>query len=386
VSARKRNDPFRRFKTRHRGVHFRLKKDGSRSYYFFADGTYVAVEGGEAEAVAAQAEARGKASRGEVMTRSKATFAVVAEEWLTSKRKIRAGTRKRYRGSLDNVLLPRFGKVKVGAVTVDHIAKLIRDLEKGGAAPSTIANHMKPLSGTLAFAVRRKLISNNPYDALVSDDRPARREKVEAHEWNDSEMAALIDAAERMTRQPEARADYSMLIRTALYTGLRQGELLGLTWADVDLQEGALHVRRQWLRDAGSGTPAYGPPKTQAGIRRVPLSADMVRRFKEWKLKSRYSGDDAPVFAGRDGRPLGHRNAARRGFEKARDLAGIEGEGVTFHSMRDAFASRMIARGVEPVTLAKVMGHENARITLDRYVHLYDRQRSDDRIREAMAQ
>jgi len=378
-------DPFKRHRTRHRGVHYRLKKDASRSYYYFANGAYVAVEGGEAEAVAAQADARGKASRGEVITRSKATFADVAEQWFESKRKIRTGTRKRYRGSLDRVLLPKFGKMKVGAVTVDHIAKLIRDLEKGGAAPSTIANHMKPLSGTLAFAVRRKLISANPYDALVADDRPARREKVEAHEWNDSEIAALIEAGEQMARQPEARADYSMLIRTALYTGLRQGELLGLTWADVDLQEGALHVRRQWLRDAGSGTPAYGPPKTQAGVRRVPLSADMVKRLKEWKLKSRYSGDAAPVFAGRDGRPLGHRNSSRRGFEKARDLAEIEG-GVTFHDMRDAFASRMIARGVEPVTLAKVMGHENARITLDRYVHLYDRQRSDDRIRDAMAQ
>ena len=110
-----------------------------------------------------------------------------------------------------------------------------------------------------------------------------------------------------------------------------------------------------------------------------------MRRDRRLQLqdKKRYSGDDAPVFAGRDGRPLGHRNSSRRGFEKAAKLAGIEG--VTFHDMRDAFASRMVARGVEPVTLAKVMGHENARVTLDRYVHLYDRQRSDDRIREAMA-
>jgi len=146
MPAPKRSDPFKRHKTRHRGIHYRVREGGERTYYYFTNGTYVAVEGGEAEAVAAQAEARGKASRGEVITRGKATFADVAEQWFESKRKIRAGTRKRYRGSLDNVLLPRFGERKIGAVSVDDIAALISDLEKGGAAPSTIANHMKPLS------------------------------------------------------------------------------------------------------------------------------------------------------------------------------------------------------------------------------------------------
>src|SRR5712691_5435735 len=123
MPAPKRSDPCKRHKTRHRGIHYRVREGGERTYYYFTNGTYVAVEGGEADAVAAQAEARGKASRGEVITRSKATFAVVGEEWFASKRKIRAGTRKRYRGSLDNVLLPKFGKLKISAVTVDHIAK-----------------------------------------------------------------------------------------------------------------------------------------------------------------------------------------------------------------------------------------------------------------------
>jgi integrase len=353
-----------------------VKRDGSRTYYYFNGTTYVAAGSTLKAAVAAQAESRGKAARGEQVTPGKLTFREVAEAWFDSK-KIRAKTRRNYRQSLDCILLPRFGKRKIGSVTVDDIAKLIRDLEKDGKSASTISNHLKPLSDSLAFAVRRRYISSSPYGALTKDDRPARQQKSEPHEWSDDEIAALIDAAERMAKQRDARQDYSLLIRTALYTGLRQGELLGLTWADVDFENAELHVRRQWLRN---GT--YGPPKTDAGIRRVPLSQDMVKRLREWKVRSRHSADEQPVFAGRDGRPLGHRNLSRRGFEKARDLAGIEG--VTFHDMRDAFASRMISRRTDVVALAKVMGHTDIKETLNIYSHLFNRQKTDDAIREAM--
>jgi integrase len=89
------------------------------------------------------------------------------------------------------------------------------------------------------------------------------------------------------------------------------------------------------------------------------------------------------VFASNESTPLGHRNVTRRGFETAIAKAGIEN--VTFHDMRHAFASRMIARGIEPVTLAKLMGHEDIRETLNTYSHVWDQARTDEVVREAMA-
>lgn len=109
----------------------------------------------------------------------------------------------------------------------------------------------------------------------------------------------------------------------------------------------------------------------------------MVRFLTAHKLRTQHSNDDDPVFASRNGTPLGHRNLTGRGFEPAATLAGING--ITFHNMRDAFASRMIARGIELVPLAKLMGHEDARITLSRYAHLYDKERTDSAVRQAMA-
>ena len=79
----------------------------------------------------------------------------------------------------------------------------------------------------MRFAVRRRYIAVNPCPLLTRDDRPATREPKTDHVWSDEEIEALTAAAERLARKPEARYDYTPLIRVALSTGLRLGELLG---------------------------------------------------------------------------------------------------------------------------------------------------------------
>jgi integrase len=371
-------DRFKRHRTRHRGITYRLLADGSRVYSVYCKGSYMPVEGGEKEALALQAELRGKVARGQRITPPKTTFAEAAEEWFASKRKLRPWTRKGYRDFLDRILLPRFGPMRISAINADHVAKLIRDLEAQGLSGKTIENYLLPLGGTMRFAVRRGLIATNPVNLLTNDERPHRSPRKEKHVWSDEDIEALLGACDQIAAQPEARYDYAPLIRTAVYTGLRLGELLGLQWHDMDLEDGALHVRRQWTR-----SNEYGPTKTPAGVRRLPLPKELVQFFAALKLASDHSGDEDPVFASREGTPLGHRNVARRGFEPAVAIAGITE--VTFHDTRHAFASRMIARGIEPVTLAKLMGHEDIRETLNTYSHLWDRVRTDDLVREAMS-
>lgn len=160
-----------------------------------------------------------------------------------------------------------------------------------------------------------------------------------------------------------------LLLETAIRTGLRLGELLGLQWRDIDLKNDVLHVRRQWTRD---GT--YSEPKTQAAIRQVPLAPEMVKMLAEHKLASDYSGDEEPVFASSSGRPFSHRHVAQRGFE-----AAAKGQPrITFHDLRHAFASIMIERGLSSTVLAHVMGHRDATTTERKYVHLFNRRRTDD--------
>ena len=372
-------DPTKRRKTRYRGISYRTKADGSRSYAVYHAGRYWPVHGGEQDALVKQAELRGQTARGQAPVKpTRLTFAEVAEQWLESKHRLRPYTLLNYRSTLDRVLIPRFDGVKIGAITTDQIAGLIRDLERQGLAPATITDYLKPLSGTLQYALRRRLITVNPCQLLTRDDRPRQREPKPDHIWSDDEIEALLAAAQRLAAKPEARYDYTPLLRIALFTGLRLGELLGLTWADIDLDAAELHVRKQWTR-----LSEYAPPKTGAAVRRLPLAPDLGKYLREQKIASRFSQDHHPVFASKTGQPLAHRNATRRGFQAVAAEAGIQG--VSFHSMRHAFASRMISRGISSTILCKLMGHESSAITERRYIHLFDRQRSDEAVRNAMA-
>jgi integrase len=390
VSRSKTNDPFTRHPTRHRGIVYRVRDGGQRSYYVYGGGRYVAAGSTEKEAVAKQAELRGKAARGEpVIVAGKATFCDVADAYMESKHRLRAGTRQTYRSTLDRVLIPRFGSKRVAAITVEHVAALIRDLDKkNGLAPSTIQAYLMPLHGVMSYAVRRRLIPVNPCDQLIRDDRPHAQERRKQPVWSDGDIAALIEASERLAKQKEARYDYSALIRVAAFTGLRLGELLGLQWQDVDLTEGVLRVERQWLRPVPA-TPTserqpatYGPPKTKAGMRNVPLTRETVKHLSELKLRSDFSQDTHPVFASRNGKPLGHRNVTRRGFEPAAEKAKLD---ATFHGLRHAYGSKLVAKGVPLAKVAEVMGHESAAITLAIYTHVYNAEASDDEVREAIA-
>jgi integrase len=332
------------------------------------------------EARAAWEELRGKVGRGEKLAPRNVKAGPVFEKWFKSKEKrLTTSTRKLYRLGLDRYILPRFGHRKLAEITADDIARFTRSLEKQGLSPSTIENYLRPLKGGLAFACRRGLLTTNPCAFLTRDDRPLQKFDRKAYEWTDEEINALLESAEMIAHRPESRQDYSALLTVAVETGLRKGELLGLQWGDVDLEEGLIHVRRQWIK--------YGEltqPKTPKALRRVPLAPQTVALLRRLRLASRFSQETDFVFASKDGTPLGHRNVDRRGFEPARDLAGLPGS-LTFHDLRHAFASRAAHRGVPLNVLSEIMGHTTVAITAKVYVHLYGRAAAEDAFRAAMA-
>jgi integrase len=371
-------DPFKRTKSRYPGVTYRLKADGSRTYSVRHGGKQHPVTGGEREALDLQADLR-KRPKG-IVAASVMRFKALAEQWFTSKHKLPTSTRTGYRDALDRIVMPRFGTHRLTAITTQEIAALIRELESQGLSSSTINNYLVPLSGTLAMAVSRGLIPTNPYSLLTKDERPTKKiMRKQDHVWSDAEITALLESSAYLAKQPASRYDYSPLLRVSIQTGLRLGELLGLPWADIALDAGTLDVNRQWTRYG-----EFTAPKSPAAYRRLVLSDDLVAFLRQHKKQALASGKAHPlVFPSRTGTPLSHRNVQRRGFAPAAKLAEIEG--VTVHSMRHAFASRMIHRGTSSMRLAQLMGHESSTITERRYVHIFNAVRSDEDVRAAMS-
>jgi integrase len=350
------------------------------------------VSGSAKDAAAARAEIMARIGKGETVRASRQTFGELAEIWFEAKaNRLRPKTRQQYRDALDLVLLPRFGNKPVAAVNVDAIARLIRDLEREGLRAvdrtrptrglsySSVVNYMKPARGILALAVRRGLMPANPFHILTPDERPHRQVESPKYEWSPEAVKALIDASMRLAARRIAHFDYSTLLCVTATLGLRRGEVLGLRWEDFDKDEGVLHVRRQWL-DTGQ----YGPTKTPASVRRIALPDDLRDELIAHRLRSRHSQEADPIFASAAGTPLLHRNIVRRGFEAARHEAKLP-EHLTFHDLRHAAASRLIAAGLSAVTVASVLGHDNPGTTLKVYADLFDRARTDEEVREALS-
>jgi integrase len=252
-------------------------------------------------------------------------------------------------------------------------------LRAEGLSGSTVKNTLKPLQGTMKLALRRGLIPQNPFDLLMPDERPKEAPR-EQHEWSPREIDALLSSSESLGQLPEARYDYSTLLRTAIYVGPRIGELLGLRWCDVDLKNREIHIRHQ-IR--GGQLVA---PKTPKAARRVPLGDEMSSILRRHKLASKFSAPDDFVFASNTGTALNPTNVRNRGLNPALRAAGLDGLSpkITFHSLRHAFASIMIPQGVTSVVLADLMGHTDSRTTERIYIHLFNRERTDEQVREAM--
>ena len=218
------------------------------------------------------------------------------------------------------------------------------------------------LSSALSAAHRLDLVEANAASNIgLPPERPERRQV-----WEPAQVGLFLEAAGEDRLGP--------LFEIAVFTGLRRGELLGLQWADVDLEQGELVVRRQRV-DAG-GRTVEGEAKTAAGQnRRVGLGPVAVAAFEAWRRtqdadqwawENQWRGKKW-IFTREDGAPLLPQFVTKR-FEQLVRRAGLPS--MTFHGLRHQHASLLIAQGVGLAVVSKRLGHSSIAITSDLYSHL----------------
>jgi integrase len=384
-SERYKVDATRRWATRHRGVSFRLSRDLTRTYFVYLNGGYEPAGHSLEEALIRQGELKRLKSVGEAPIRSTATFAEVAEEWFEHaqhrpKRALRPSTAAEYRRYLDKVLLPRFGARKIGTIQAADVERLIGELHRRGLSESTVSNHLRPLAGTLRYAKSTRVIAANPMDQVADDFKVSSNKVKPQREWTVEEIAAVIDAARRLGARKEARRSYALEIELLFHCGLRLGEMLALTQADIDFEAGVLHVRKSWGRNN-----TLGPPKTASSVRRVPLTPGLLQQLATKTLDLE---PEEFIFAwAHGGRPISQSNFRRRAWDPAVKAAGLDDElRPSPHSARHAFASLLSSRRVSSSDLAFTLGHTTIRTTERTYVGAFGRDEREERIRQALTQ
>jgi integrase len=165
----------------------------------------------------------------------------------------------------------------------------------------------------------------------------------------------------------EHTGGYRLLFEFLAYTGLRIGEALGLTWADIDHDAGLIRVHRQLSRQR-----EHTKLKTEAGRREVILAPALAKGLREHWLASRYKAPDDFVFCNTLGRGLDYRDVGE-GFRAAVKAAGLTAPGkLTLHSLRHGFASLLISKGLNLVFVSRQLGHANPNVTLTTYAHLFE--------------
>ncbi len=238
---------------------------------------------------------------------------------------------------------------------------------------------MATLQSIIRFALRNGWMAQNPVERLESAERPhpvPRRQRVLGR---DEIVRLLVACAPR----------YRTLVATALYTGLRISELLGLLWSDLDLDRGELHVRAQLSR-ARRGIPSRRVARRPRPANRdVPLAPQLVSRLQEHRRAMPPLGEEAWVFHTGAGTPFGHRNVETRALNDAAALAGLDDGSwprLRFHDLRHTFASHLIVDlGLDVVRVSRILGHARVSTTLDVYSHVFEEVRHSHEVQRQMA-
>jgi integrase len=369
-----------------RGIY--LQKNGTYAVYYLLNGKprYKTAGCKIAEARRLRTLLLGKVERGELATPTRLTFAELAATWLEAfEALVVAGERsprtlENYTYLLNHHIIPAFGKKRLQEVTTDDIAALIVQMRNKQLAAKTINGALVPIGRILQHALRRGYITDNPLSRLERHERP-RIYRRDQRVLNHHQISALLDAS--LPR-------YRPLLATATYTGLRLNELLGLTWQDINLQDGFIHVRHQLSRPTLDNPAHRVRLKTTAATRDVPLLPQLAAILKRHKLAARHSADSDYVFATATGTPLGYRNVERRGLGHAADTAGLntgEQPRLRVHDLRHTFASHLIIDlKLDIAHVSRILGHARPSITLDTYTHLYNQAQHASDIRNRMAQ
>src|SRR5215207_1253181 len=297
------------------------------------------------------------------------TVAEYLERWLEDsvKGSVWHTTYRDYRGHVRNHIAPEIGRVKLAKLTPAHVQALYRKKSNSGLSPRTVNYVHATLHKALGQAVKWRLIPYNVSDAAIKP----RQEKRETVALTLEQVYAFLDAAR------EAEDRFEALYVTAVFTGMRPGELLALRWSDLVLDgpEPEARVRRSLSKDE-HGRHVFKRTKTEKGrsISLMPEVVEALRAHRRRQAEERlmYADlwhDQDLVFSSKTGGPADWDNITSRHYNRLREAAGLP-KTTRFYDLRHTFATLMLEQGENPKVVQEILGHSQITHTMDTYSHV----------------
>lgn len=278
-------------------------------------------------------------------------------------------TEQNYKKQVNKHLKPALGAMKLEALDAHTIQKFYNSLTSMGLSPKTVKNIHGVLHSALQQAIANGYIRHNPTEAC----KLPKVVKPEIKPLEPDEIALLLKEAEKDS--------YCNLFTVAMFTGMRQGELLGLSWECVDFTTGIITVKQQLQCKDGDyflETPKSGKGRT---ILPAPIVMDVLKQEKQKQLAERvqagelWSNPFNLVFTDALGKNLVRRTVVKH-FKKISQRAGISDD-ARFHDLRHSFAVTSLYAGDDIKTVQANLGHATAQFTLDVYGHVTQKMKQD---------
>jgi len=290
------------------------------------------------------------------------------EAWLTywldniAARNLKPKTLLGYRGYVNTHLIPNLGKRKLTEVRPEHIRALHDAMRDAGRKPATILQAHAILAKALGDAVKEGRLAANPCDRVARPSAPKNHRK-----------GLTLEQALGLLRATDALRWW-----LAVFYGMRQGEVLGLRWGDVDLDAKVIRIEQTLVNLGKRGGLTFGTPKSKTSRRTIPILPMMEARIRLALVNlDDPPADDALVFAREDGSPI-HPSADLKAWWTLLDSLSLPQ--IALHAARNTASSVMEAAGIPDRLVAQILGHASVQIT-----HGYQ-SAEIERMRSALAQ
>lgn len=291
------------------------------------------------------------------------------------------GARKSYNEGCESMqrvhIAPRLGDKRLAKVSTEDVEQLAAAMLADGRAPKTVRNVVSFLHSVFEYGLRTGWVRDNPVRHAT---RPRRRRATDANpdlqfltvEELEAVLRAIPDHAVERAPNPIRKGRRGpappppsdvlgpvlrVVILAAAMSGLRQSELLGLRWRDVDWTAQRLRVRNTFVRGEHSGEGK----SDLSTSRSVPMASRLAGELDRWSRRTLYAGNDDLVFAHpHSGRPLDRSKVTKR-FKQACSDARVQP--IRFHDLRHTFGTRLVATGTPLRAVQEFLGHADAKTT-----------------------